>query len=402
MKPLRLALWVCLLFAAWGISAAKPKVNYAALARELESTSRDKKVVKIAVLPFEEIGTKDPVLGREVQEELTFALVKYTRFNVLERSLVNRALGELAFQQTGAMDAASVKKIGAGVGAEAVVSGTVQKGAGGELRVMARLIRTETFDILAVASSHDSPRSTAEQHSVAPQSSPAAPIELYIEAFAGYALPGTMSLNFGNDTTGVDSLYAGVPGTNTKYKLIEYRDLSAAAGTPFGLRLRSATRYVQVGGEYLYRSYAAKAQTAQVAFNGGAAQAISLAQDPFFSVNAHDLNLVLTFSYRLAFIEPYAGGVAGLGFYKLSSPAVYSYSYTSGVATFQPGLSSLELGFSASGLAGLRLHFSDSIGMFFEGRYTTSLVNHTREIKNETDQVQFAGWSVFGGLAVKL
>jgi len=390
-----------------GGAAKTTRINYAAMARELEQSSRDKAVVKIAVLPFEEIGVKDSPLGRSVEEELTFALVKYTKFNVLERSLVNRALSELAFQRTGAIDAASVRKIGMGVGAEAVVSGTVQKNAEGELRVIARLIKTETFDILAVASSDyaagrfvDQPGSSPVPVQTAAKTPP--PKEPgYFELFSGYLLPAAVNLKFGNETNGVNSQYAGVPGTAATYSLIEYRDLSAQGGYPFGLRVRPATPYVQLVAEFLYRSYAVSKQTAQVAFNGGTAQSVALAQDPFYQIYTYEVNAILTFSYKLAFFEPYAGGGIGAGFYRLKSASIYSNQYKSGVATFQPGLDTLTLGVSATGLVGARLHLTDTFGVFVEGRYTTALASYSRDIENETDLAAFKGYGILSGIALK-
>ncbi len=379
------------------------------MARELEVTSRDKRIVKIAVLPFEEIGKKDSPLGRQVQEELTLALVRNTKFTVLERSLVNKALNELAFQQTGAMDAASVRRLGAGVGAEAIVSGTVQKETDGSLRIIARLINTETFDILAVSASNDPQGRFAREQALPPaRQEPTAPapppkfFDTYLDVFAGYTMPGTMDLNFGNEKNGVDSLYAGVPGTNTKYRLIEFRELAADGGVPFGLRLRGGSDILQISGEYLYMSYTAKSQSANVAFNGAAPQSMPISQDPLFTVRAHSMNLLLTVGYKLAFFEPYAGGAVGIGLYQLKSSSVYSYSFTSGVATFQPGLNALELGFSAAYLFGFRLHFTNTLGIFAEGRYTTALVNYSREINYETDQVAFRGYSFIAGVAVKM
>lgn len=57
--------------------------------------------------------------------------------------------------------------------------------------------------------------------------------------------------------------------------------------------------------------------------------------------------------------------------------------------------------FSATGLVGARLHFTDTFGVFVEGRYTTALVNYSRDIKNETDEAAFKGYGILSGIALK-
>jgi hypothetical protein len=57
--------------------------------------------------------------------------------------------------------------------------------------------------------------------------------------------------------------------------------------------------------------------------------------------------------------------------------------------------------FSATGLVGARLHFTDAFGVFVEGRYTTALVKYSRDIKNETDEAAFKGYGILSGIALK-
>ncbi len=71
-----------ILFLLLMLPALSVFADYAGLAREIESTSKNPEIRKIAVLPFEVISGSY-AKGAEVQDELIFAFVRNTAYTVL-------------------------------------------------------------------------------------------------------------------------------------------------------------------------------------------------------------------------------------------------------------------------------------------------------------------------------
>jgi hypothetical protein len=141
----------------------------------------------IVVLPLVDAGGNETNVGRQVAEELTTTLVN-RGVAVVERSILEKVLSELAIQQSSLIDPKTAQRVGKQIGAYAVLTGTVlpkeqtrsaelqhtahvtgqwrpgqidldkrealrvvgPKPAGAE--VQARLIKVETGEILAAAS----------------------------------------------------------------------------------------------------------------------------------------------------------------------------------------------------------------------------------------------------------
>jgi len=107
---------------------------------------------KVAVLPFEYVDGRKSAGGRVVAEELTNRIVELGDLTVIERALVEKVMKELEFQMSGAVDPDTAKKIGKGLGVEAIITGTLEDLGGNKVEVNARVIKTETYEIIAVAS----------------------------------------------------------------------------------------------------------------------------------------------------------------------------------------------------------------------------------------------------------
>lgn len=119
------------------------------LAKQIaESTTSNKKLL-VAVLDFGDTQGSINVLGRFVAEELTTRLFLTRKFNVVERSLLNKALQELNFNLTDLVDASRARQLGKIVAAENIVTGSITD-LGPSVSVNARVIDVETGQIIGV------------------------------------------------------------------------------------------------------------------------------------------------------------------------------------------------------------------------------------------------------------
>jgi TolB-like protein len=89
----------------------------------------DFKRTKVAVLDFQLKGKgyDTPDMGKIVAEWLITSLVKDGRFEVVDRGLLKRTLGEKTLDMSGIMDKTRVAKFGELLGIKAIISGSVMK-----------------------------------------------------------------------------------------------------------------------------------------------------------------------------------------------------------------------------------------------------------------------------------
>lgn len=104
----------------------------------------------IAVVEFSDLSGNVSNLGRLLSEELITRLFATGNYKVIERLLLNKAIAEHKLQLQGLVDPKSAKELGKILGVDAIVSGTIAD-VGNSMRVNARLISTETGEILSVA-----------------------------------------------------------------------------------------------------------------------------------------------------------------------------------------------------------------------------------------------------------
>lgn len=116
----------------------------------VKSLAQEKKS-KIAIMEFPDLHGNVSELGKFIPEELTTRLFMTQRFEVVERSLLNKVLEEQNLGLSGLVDASSAAQIGKMLGVDAIVTGTISD-MGNMLRINARIIATETASVFAVSS----------------------------------------------------------------------------------------------------------------------------------------------------------------------------------------------------------------------------------------------------------
>lgn len=122
------------------------------LAGKLSAGLKDRPAIKLAVLEFPYTGGKTSEGPVIVQERLTTALAQNKKITLIERGLLKKVLGELNLQASGSIDEETVKKLGKMLGADALVTGTLNDTEETRTEINARIVETETAKILAAAS----------------------------------------------------------------------------------------------------------------------------------------------------------------------------------------------------------------------------------------------------------
>lgn len=394
------------LLLAFGLSHSIFSIDYARIARELEATSKDPSVKQIAVLPFEVINGQNAALGRRVQEELTIAFVRHTKFTVVERTLVDRALGELEFQSTGVVDADTAKALGKGIGADAIVTGTIEQ-RGTSYRIFARLIRTDTFTILAVSSADS-------QESIAPQEetglAPTVPTTYAVDFFGGYNF-SDLSITFGKpagDYPLVDSTRVGLPGPSSSSRTVEFPNMNVNSKTPpLGIRLRMSNEgeFAFMGGiEFLYQQYAVSRQDVAVLVNDEPKQTVTVPDD-YLQYKQFQLNVLMLMAYQQPDFTLAGGLVLGGNMGFLSSNVIQYYN----IATNKFGVAKDEIGNGFQGAITLMgiFNLNQTFSLFVEGRYFGSFSEFDRDGKvtaflvSEDTTVTMSGFQVYGGVGLR-
>jgi TolB-like protein len=120
------------------------------LATDIAKRVEKQKKTRIAVVPFRELGGQPTVFGTYLSEELVTNLVNAGSLDLVERATLDRVMGELKLNESGAIDPATAKKVGMLVGADAIVTGTVTDFQS-FVAVNCRLVDTQTGRIFAAA-----------------------------------------------------------------------------------------------------------------------------------------------------------------------------------------------------------------------------------------------------------
>ena len=121
------------------------------LSDKLQDGLKDRINIKLAVLEFAYTDAKVSEGPVVIQERLTTALVQNKKITLIERNLLKKVLGELKLEASGAVSEESVKKLGQLLGADAVVTGTLNDLGDGNTEINARVVETESGKILSAA-----------------------------------------------------------------------------------------------------------------------------------------------------------------------------------------------------------------------------------------------------------
>jgi curli biogenesis system outer membrane secretion channel CsgG len=120
------------------------------LATQITTSAAKQDKQKIAVLPFHELEGRPTILGTYLAEELVTNLFQLGNFKIVERQLLDRVMGELRVEQSGAIDSKTAKEIGRIAAVDAIVTGSITD-LESFVAVNCRLIDTTTGEVFGAA-----------------------------------------------------------------------------------------------------------------------------------------------------------------------------------------------------------------------------------------------------------
>ena len=120
------------------------------IADQISESVTSVKIKNVAVMDFNDLQGNVTLLGRFIEEELVTRLFQANQFKVIERSLLENALGELKFNLSDLVDPSVAKQLGRVVGADAIVTGTITD-LGQSVKINARIIAVESGEVIGAA-----------------------------------------------------------------------------------------------------------------------------------------------------------------------------------------------------------------------------------------------------------
>ena len=111
-------------------------------------TQRQAKVAVVGIAHHDNHKSDGPAL---VSERLTTYLAKDKRFHVVERNQIAQILSELRLSETGLINRASAKRIGEGLGADVIVTGTLIDLGNQKTELNARALFSGTGRVIAAS-----------------------------------------------------------------------------------------------------------------------------------------------------------------------------------------------------------------------------------------------------------
>jgi curli biogenesis system outer membrane secretion channel CsgG len=120
------------------------------LASQITTSATKQEKQRIAVLPFRELDGQPTVFGTYLAEELVTNLFQLGNFKIVERQLLDKVMGELKIQRSGAIDPATAKEIGRIAAVDAIVTGSITE-LDHFVAINCRLIDTTTGEVFGAA-----------------------------------------------------------------------------------------------------------------------------------------------------------------------------------------------------------------------------------------------------------
>ncbi|MCX5781882.1 MAG: FlgO family outer membrane protein [Elusimicrobia bacterium] len=411
---------VCFFLLGISLKLSAQDSAYDEMAKELSESASQLKSPKIALVPFSyaDKTEKDDGGGTVVSERLTNKIVKLKKFLVIDRQNLEKVLSEQKLQTSGAVDPETAKKIGKVLGVEAIITGTLTNIAGGMVEVNAKLIRTETAEILNVSSSKiekdwlsnqavqpSAPQQQAYQEEVQPiqQVQPARKIKMdsYLDLFLAISAGGKGDVTFQNSrgfSRNDFNLNSACPASFTKFTLTNSTfDMS----NPIGIRASFFSEKGYVGGAFdlMYYSSQLATQITKASFNGGAASDFNLSVSDYLKITTFLFDFDLMVRYPGKIVQPYIGFGLGLSINSVSSS--YIKGFQNGV--YGTGFSETDLGVGINIPIGIRFQFNNDIGAFLESRTMTNNINFSRNyVSGDSDTIAAKNSFTMLGVSFKM
>ncbi|MDQ7772198.1 MAG: FlgO family outer membrane protein [Elusimicrobiales bacterium] len=410
MKAVRI--FAALLGVAMLAGGAAAQDNYERLARELTEAGASLENKKIAIIPFAHADgravTKD---GAVVSERLTIKMINTRKFEIIERSVLDKVMDELKLQNTGAIDATSAKELGKVLGVEAIITGTLVETSSGKIEVNARLIKTETAQAIGASQVTvekdwigDAPtQMPAQQQAQQPQvyqpqqaAKPAAPRQRhpneygYFDIFLGGG-SRNIDITYENTNANLSSAWLGISAPSfTGAREVKLEQAEGSGVGPIGMRVGGFGKGA-IGGafEFSANSHIVEPQTVSGTRNG-------LTSTFVLSPTANHLEMTsfgfvgnLFVRHAGKTVDPYFGIGLGLSLNRVYMPTVTGYTGTTSSPT-RP-VDQMGVGLIFNMPIGVRIKLDPKTQIVAEMRYELNSVSFDRDIAGESDSINSDG-----------
>ena len=400
-----------------GLSFAEDK--YDQIAREISEAGAGLTNKKIAILPFSyadgRAAAKD---GAIVSERITMRLIKQQKFDVVERSLLDKVMGELKLQATGMMDATSTQQLGKLLGVQAIVTGTLVEMQAGKIEVNARLIKTETAQAIGASQvdlEKDWVGDAATQQPQAQQPAYEQPVYQqpvikqaaaarqsrgkyqygFFDVFGGFGAP-KMDLEFSNSNGNIslDNTYnnnLGIKiGAAASYRTVTFKKLATEGLGPIAFRVGGFGNGALGGDlEFSFERRNIAAQDTTWSLNGGAPANFKFTTNDYATVKTFGISGDLLLRHPGLRVDPYFGIGLGLSLNAITLP--YAKGYTDS-SVFTKPVDDFALGVMVRIPVGMRIRIADKTQLVAELRYEMNAMNFTRGgISGESDTLTLSG-----------
>jgi TolB-like protein len=436
MKNITKVLAAGLLFLAFA-SGARAEDKYEQLAREISEAGLQVQGKKIAIIPFSYAdgragATKD---GSGISERLTIKMINTHKFEIIERSVLDKVMAELKLQASGTIDASSAQQLGKVLGVEAIVTGTLVEMQAGEIEVNARLIKTETAQ--AIGASQISVKkdwvgdaATAQQQPQQPvyqqpqyqqpqqqvyQQAPSAQAARvrgkheygFFDIFMGFGSPN-MKMEFTNSNRNITlsnlPLDAdndlGIDNNNIvghkDYQSVSWNTIKTEGVGPIAFRVGGFGKQALGGDlELSFEKRNIAAQDTTWLLNGVDAGKFTFGTNDYATVKTFGISGDLLIRHAGEKVDPYFGIGLGMSLNTIELP--YVKGFTDG--SFVRPTNDMGLGLMFRIPVGLRIKIADKTQLVAEARYELNTIHFDRgAISGESDTITLSGVKFIVGM----
>lgn len=399
--------------------------KYDQLAKELTEAGSSIHGKKIAIIPFSyadgRAAAKD---GSVISERLTIKMINSHKFEIIERSVLDKVMTELKLQSTGMIDASSAQRLGKVLGVEAIITGTLVEMQAGQIEVNARLIKTETAQAIGasqvmlkkdwIGDAATAPQQPAYQEP-AYQQPAAQPLRRaaqprgeyeygFFDIFMGFGAPN-MALEFENSNGNItlNNTYTNDIGikvdsfvTNRDFRSVRFDKLQTEGMGPIAFRVGGFGKG-PLGGdvEFSFEKRNIKQQTAAWLLNDAAAGNVTFSSNDYATVKSFGISGDLLMRIPTPKVDPYFGIGLGMSLNSITLP--YAKGFTSSSVFARP-VEDFGVGFMFRIPVGMRIKAGANTHIVTELRYEMNHIMFDRGIAGESDTITLSGAKFLVGL----
>ncbi len=389
-------------FNGWLYAAADP---YEDLADKLSAAGEQLVNKKMAIIPFsyadETSKSRD---GAVISERLTMKMINLQKFEIIERSVLDKVMNELKLQSSGVIDASTAKQLGKVLGVDAIITGTLVRRTGGDIEVNARIIKTETAQAIGAAQiivkkdwigGDTVPVQQPKQTYTQPQQTRAVSKisrtrreneYRFFDIVIGFGSKN-VNITYSNANANIYTGHIGFIPSVGGYSEIKMENMKGAGPGPIGFRVGSFGNK-SIGGDFEFSVNRTRVEPQTITLNrdGSMATYYSPSSENYLTMTSIGFSVDLLIRHIGKEIDPYFGLGLGLSLNEIELP--FAYGYTNG-NWVQP-VNDFGLGLMFRIPVGMRIKM-DNTQFFAELRYELNHVMFDRDVKNEDDTISVDG-----------